>query len=145
MPMTPGLVPNIRQLAPEAEPAIQIEMVEPGDTPWEALLSRIEHGILMRTNASWSIDDSRNKFQFGCEWGQVIRNGRLAEVVKNPNYRGISATFWRSLAGVGDPSTVRVLGKTSGVSVKELYELFPKGPAKMAARIAGIPKPKGCI
>lgn len=40
---------------------------------------------------------------------------------------------------------MRGLGKGSGVSVKELYELFPKGPAKMAARIAGIPKPKGCI
>ena len=45
----------------------------------------------------------------------------------------------------GTGPTVRVLGKTSGVSVKDLYLLFPKGPAKMAARIAGIPKPKGCI
>jgi tRNA 2-thiouridine synthesizing protein E len=45
----------------------------------------------------------------------------------------------------GTGPTVRVLGKTSGVTVKELYVLFPKGPAKMAARIAGIPKPKGCI
>jgi dissimilatory sulfite reductase related protein len=45
----------------------------------------------------------------------------------------------------GTGPTVRVLGKTSGVPVKELYELFPKGPAKLAARIAGIPKPRGCI
>ena len=45
----------------------------------------------------------------------------------------------------GTGPTVRVLGKTSGVTVKELYQLFPKGPAKMAARIAGIPKPRGCI
>ncbi|MDA8291088.1 MAG: TusE/DsrC/DsvC family sulfur relay protein [Actinomycetota bacterium] len=45
----------------------------------------------------------------------------------------------------GTGPTVRVLGKTSGVSVKELYELFPTGPAKTAARIAGIPKPRGCI
>ena len=45
----------------------------------------------------------------------------------------------------GTGPTVRVLGKTSGVSVKELYQLFPTGPAKTAARIAGIPKPKGCI
>jgi tRNA 2-thiouridine synthesizing protein E len=45
----------------------------------------------------------------------------------------------------GTGPTVRVLGKNSGVAVKELYLLFPKGPAKMAARIAGIPKPKGCI
>jgi dissimilatory sulfite reductase related protein len=45
----------------------------------------------------------------------------------------------------GTGPTVRVLGKTSGVSIKELYELFPKGPAKTAAKIAGIPKPRGCI
>jgi tRNA 2-thiouridine synthesizing protein E len=45
----------------------------------------------------------------------------------------------------GTGPTVRVLGKTSGVSVKELYQLFPKGPAKTAAKIAGIPKPHGCI
>jgi tRNA 2-thiouridine synthesizing protein E len=45
----------------------------------------------------------------------------------------------------GAGPSVRVLGKTSGVSIKELYTLFPKGPAKLAARIAGIPKPRGCI
>ena len=45
----------------------------------------------------------------------------------------------------GTGPSVRMLGKTSGVSVKELYQLFPKGPAKVAARIAGIPKPRGCI
>lgn len=45
----------------------------------------------------------------------------------------------------GTAPTVRVLGKTSGVPIKELYQLFPKGPAKVAARIAGIPKPRGCI
>jgi tRNA 2-thiouridine synthesizing protein E len=45
----------------------------------------------------------------------------------------------------GTGPTVRILGKLSGVSVKDLYQLFPKGPAKVAARIAGIPKPRGCI
>jgi len=45
----------------------------------------------------------------------------------------------------GTGPTVRALGKTSGVTVKQLYKLFPKGPAKVAARIAGIPKPRGCI
>jgi TusE/DsrC/DsvC family sulfur relay protein len=45
----------------------------------------------------------------------------------------------------GSGPTVRVLGKTSGIPIKELYELFPKGPAKLAAKIAGIPKPRGCI
>ena len=45
----------------------------------------------------------------------------------------------------GSCPTVRVLGKISGVSIKELYQLFPKGPAKVAAKIAGVPKPRGCI
>ena len=54
--------------------------------------------------------------------------------------------FMRSeFLGKGTGPTVRVLGKSSGVSIKELYQLFPKGPAKVAARIAGIPKPRGCI
>jgi TusE/DsrC/DsvC family sulfur relay protein len=51
----------------------------------------------------------------------------------------------KEYAEKGTGATVRVLGKTSGVSVKELYQLFPKGPAKTAAKIAGIPKPRGCI
>ena len=37
------------------------------------------------------------------------------------------------------------LARLSGVPVKELYELFPRGPAKVAAKIAGIPKPRGCV
>jgi TusE/DsrC/DsvC family sulfur relay protein len=45
----------------------------------------------------------------------------------------------------GTAPSIRALGKESGVPIKELYELFPKGPAKLAAKIGGIPKPKGCI
>ncbi|MGZ4359076.1 MAG: TusE/DsrC/DsvC family sulfur relay protein, partial [Gaiellaceae bacterium] len=45
----------------------------------------------------------------------------------------------------GSGPSIRALGKSSGVPIKELYELFPKGPAKLAARIGGIPKPRGCI
>ena len=84
--------------------------VEPGDTRLDAMIGAVERGIFMRTNCSWSIDDSRNKFQFGCEWGQLIENGRLTTVVKKPNYRGISATFWRSLALVGDHNTLEIMG-----------------------------------
>jgi len=45
----------------------------------------------------------------------------------------------------GDAPSIRKLTKESGVATKELYQLFPKGPAKKSARIAGLPKPKGCI
>jgi len=84
--------------------------LEPGAASFDELVAGVEHGVLMETNRSWSIDDSRNKFQFGCERGRLIENGKLGAVVKNPNYRGISASFWRSLAMVGDASTLKVLG-----------------------------------
>ena len=45
----------------------------------------------------------------------------------------------------GTAPSIRSLGKLSGVPIKELYLLFPKGPAKKAAKIGGIPKPRGCI
>jgi tRNA 2-thiouridine synthesizing protein E len=45
----------------------------------------------------------------------------------------------------GNAPSIRSLGKESGVPIKELYKLFPKGPAKLAAKIGGIPKPRGCI
>ncbi|WP_028631227.1 TldD/PmbA family protein [Metapseudomonas resinovorans] len=84
--------------------------LEPGDQSLAQLIGGIERGVLMSTNRSWSIDDARNKFQFGCEWGRLIENGELKGVVKNPNYRGVSAHFWRSLAAVGDASTFEVHG-----------------------------------
>ncbi len=51
----------------------------------------------------------------------------------------------RTYIETGSAPSIRSLGKTSGVPVKELYQLFPKGPAKLAAKIGGIPKPRGCI
>ena len=84
--------------------------VEPGSSTLDELIASVRRGVLMRTNLSWSIDDSRNKFQFGCEWGERIEDGRRAGVVKNPNYRGVSATFWRSLRSVGGPASFEVHG-----------------------------------
>jgi len=84
--------------------------VEPGDSSFEELVSQVERGVYMRSNVSWSIDDSRNKFQFGCEYGQLIEDGELKGLVRKPNYRGISATFWRNLVGVGNANTFDVLG-----------------------------------
>ncbi len=86
--------------------------LEPGDQTLATLIGGIEHGILMTTNRSWSIDDRRDKFQFGCEYARLIRNGQLAEVVKTNN-RGRSARFWHSLKAVGDADTYRVMGVTN--------------------------------
>ncbi|MDJ0974537.1 MAG: TldD/PmbA family protein [Planctomycetota bacterium] len=84
--------------------------LEPGDSSIASMVQSVERGVLMETNCSWSIDDSRNKFQFGCEHGRVIEDGELKHVVKKCNYRGISATFWRNLKGVGTAETVEVMG-----------------------------------
>jgi predicted Zn-dependent protease len=84
--------------------------LEPGDSNLQQLIGSVERGVLMDTNRSWSIDDSRNKFQFGCELGRLIENGELKGLVRNPNYRGISATFWRNLAKVGNMETFDIQG-----------------------------------
>jgi len=84
--------------------------VEPGTSTLEEMIGSIRRGVLMRTNVSWSIDDSRNKFQFGCEWGELIEDGKITGVVKNPNYRGVSATFWRSLRMVANRDSFEVHG-----------------------------------
>jgi len=111
--------------------------VEPGGSTLQQMIASIDDGILMKTNASWSIDDSRNKFQFGCEWGQRIRAGRLAEVVRNPNYRGVSATFWRSLSMVGDASTMEVMG-TPYCGKGEPNQAIRVGHASPACRFDGV-------
>ena len=84
--------------------------LEPGDSSFDEIISSVQKGIYMQTNRSWSIDDFRNKFQFGCEYGQLIENGKLTKTVKNPNYRAVSTPFWNSLKMVGNKSTFDVYG-----------------------------------
>ena len=84
--------------------------LEPGDSSFEEIISSVESGIYMESNRSWSIDDYRNKFQFGCEYGKLIENGKLTKTVKNPNYRGVTTPFWNNLSMVGNSSTFEVFG-----------------------------------
>jgi predicted Zn-dependent protease len=111
--------------------------VEPGSSSIDSMIGSIGRGVLMRTNVSWSIDDSRNKFQFGCEWGERIEDGRRVGVVKNPNYRGVSATFWRSLRAVGDNGTFEVLG-TQYCGKGEPNQAVSCGHAAPACVFAGV-------
>ncbi|MBQ0934162.1 TldD/PmbA family protein [Ideonella paludis] len=103
----PG-VANFRSAAWNRAPIDRMANInlEPGSSDLQAMIASVEHGVLMATNRSWSIDDYRNKFQFGCEYGRIIRKGQLGEVVRNPNYRGITVDFWRRLAAVGQHSEV---------------------------------------
>jgi TldD protein len=74
----------------------------PGESPLtlEQLIADTEHGIYMETNKSWSIDDKRYNFQFGCEIGWEIRNGKRVRMLKNPSYSGITTEFWNSLDAI---------------------------------------------
>jgi TldD protein len=74
----------------------------PGRNPLtlEQLIASTDHGILMQTNRSWSIDDKRYNFQFGCEIGWEIKGGKRVRMVKNPSYSGITTEFWNSLDAV---------------------------------------------
>ncbi len=84
--------------------------IEPGSSSFEDMISGVEKGIFMQTNKSWSIDDYRRKFQFGCEYATLIENGKLTKPLRNPNYRGTTTDFWKNLKKVGDPSTFNVTG-----------------------------------
>ena len=71
----------------------------PGEQSLEEVFD-VDRGIYMETNKSWSIDDKRYNFQFGCEIGWEIRNGKRVRMLKNPSYSGISTEFWNSCAAI---------------------------------------------
>ena len=87
--------------------------LEPGESTSEEIISSVEDGIYLETNNSWSIDDKRNKFQFSCEKGTIIKDGELKGVVKNPSYRGVTKEFWNNLQKVGNSDTNKILGTSN--------------------------------
>jgi len=102
-----------------------------------------------RTIAGATIElNDEGFFEHPEQWTREIGE----QIAKDEGIDPVTPLHWRVIDFMrreyfakGTGPTVRMLGKTSGVTVKELYQLFPKGPAKVAAKIAGIPKPKGCI
>jgi len=82
------------------------------------------------------------------QWNEQI----AAEIAAQAGIEQLTDRHWQVVRfmrdrylSTGSAPSIRTLGKASGVPIKELYELFPKGPAKLAAKIGGIPKPRGCI
>lgn len=82
------------------------------------------------------------------QWNEAIGE----EIAGEAGIGSLSDRHWQVIRfmrdrylSTGQAPSIRTLGKESGVPIKELYQLFPKGPAKLAARIGGIPKPHGCI
>jgi len=79
--------------------------LEPGDWALDEIIKDTKHGLLLRVNTSWSIDDHRLNFQFGTEIGYMIEDGAIVGIVRNPTYTGITPRFWGScdaVAGAGE-------------------------------------------
>ena len=71
--------------------------LEPGPHTFDEMIAATDDGIFMDNNRSWSIDDKRLNFQFGCEIAWEVKNGRRGRMLRNPTYTGIGPTFWRSM------------------------------------------------
>ena len=82
----------------------------PGVGSLEDLIADVDDGIFMATNKSWSIDDKRKNFQFGCEIAWEIRNGKLGRILRNPRYTGITPVFWGSCDAIAGPEEWMVRG-----------------------------------
>jgi TldD protein len=88
--------------------------LEPGDGGSLAeLIGGVDRGIYMESNRSWSIDDRRLQFQFACELGREIRDGKLGRLLRNPSYAGITPRFWGSLDAVCSAAESRLWGLTN--------------------------------
>jgi TldD protein len=84
--------------------------LEPGTTPLADIIADTKRGIFVDTNKSWSIDDLRLNFQFGCEVAWEIEDGRLGRLLRNPVYGGTTPEFWRSCDAVADRASWQLWG-----------------------------------
>ena len=74
------------------------------------IIAGIDEGVYISTPNSWSIDDNREGFRLGGEIGWLIKNGRLAEMVKTPAYSGNTVDFWNSCDAIGNQESWRIWG-----------------------------------
>ncbi len=82
----------------------------PGDVPFDGLFEGVKRGIYMESNRSWSIDDHRLNFQFGCEIGWEIIDGKRGRMLKNPTYAGVTPQLWNSCDAIADKNSWREWG-----------------------------------
>ncbi|MEI7481131.1 MAG: TldD/PmbA family protein [Elusimicrobiota bacterium] len=82
----------------------------PGTISYSDLIKDTKDGIIMENNKSWSIDQKRLNFQFGCEIGWLVKNGKKTTMVKNPTYQGITPEFWNSCDAIADENSWRLWG-----------------------------------
>jgi TldD protein len=111
----------------------------PGEKPLslEHLIAATDRGILMQTNRSWSIDDKRYNFQFGCEIGWEIKNGKRVRMLKNPSYSGITTEFWNSLDAICSREERRLWG-TPNCGKGQPQQVMGTGHGAAPSRFRGI-------
>jgi TldD protein len=111
----------------------------PGEKPLtlEQLIASTDHAILMQTNRSWSIDDKRYNFQFGCEVGWEIKNGKRIRMVKNPSYSGITTEFWNSLDAICSRDEWTLWG-TPNCGKGQPQQVMGTGHGAAPARFRGV-------
>jgi TldD protein len=85
-------------------------ILEPGDKTFDQLIGEVDDGVYMATPTSWSIDDLRKNFKFGCQIGWEIKGGKLAGVVKDPTFSGCTTQFWNNCEAIGDASQYELRG-----------------------------------
>jgi TldD protein len=91
---------------------VSLEPDEKGPTR-DQLIADTDDGILFGSNRSWSIDDLRLNFQFGCEIAWEVKRGKLGRVLRNPLYTGSTPKFWAGCDAVGGPADYRLWGFVS--------------------------------
>jgi len=80
------------------------------------------------------------------QWNEEIANeiaGEIGIELTPKHFEVIN--YLRDKTAAKESLTIRGVGKSGIVTIKELYVLFPKGPLKFSSKIAGIPKPTSCI
>ena len=109
----------------------------PGDSSLADMIAATEDGIYMDTNRSWSIDDKRLNFQFGCEIAWEIKNGELGQMLRNPTYTGIGPRFWASMDMVGGPDEWVFWG-TANCGKGQPMQVGHTGHPSVPARFANV-------
>jgi tRNA 2-thiouridine synthesizing protein E len=104
--------------------------------------------MLLREYAGHAVDLNDEGFLVDpAQWTPEVAEEMAHEagLKLSPRHWQVIAFCREDAAREGTPPGLRRIAKLSGVEMKELYQLFPKGPGKLAARVAGLPKPQGCI
>jgi TldD protein len=111
----------------------------PGEKPLtlEQLIADTDDGIYMETNKSWSIDDKRYNFQFGCEIGWEIKKGKRGRMLKNPSYSGITTEFWNSMDAICSRDQWTLWG-TPNCGKGQPQQVMGTGHGASPARFRGI-------